>query len=135
MAPVVAAAEARHEGDVEVVTFDVTDDPQLARELGIRAVPTYIARTTRGEVARRVGRISAGELDALFAAARDEAPAPGRISRSDRLLPLGAAAALVAAGVAASVPALVVVGVLAGAFGAWDLVVPRGTGVRRGTVT
>lgn len=122
MAPVVAAAAARHDGAVDVVDVDVTDDPDLARRLGIRAVPTYIARNTGREVARRVGRLSAGELDALFAAAHHPSPVMGRVSRTDRVLRLGTAGALVGAGVAAAAPALVVLGVLVGVFGLWDLV-------------
>jgi hypothetical protein len=125
MAPVVAAAAARHAQHVDVVTVDVTDDPELARELEVRAVPTYIARTPTGEVARRVGRISPRDLDALFAAASFEAPTRWRISRTDRVLRFGAAAVLAFAGVAASVPALIVAGILVGTFGAWDLVARR----------
>lgn len=124
MAPVVAAAAARHEGEVGVIAVDVTDDPELARELGIRAVPTYIARTPGGEVARRVGRLSGRELDALFAAARHEAPVARRVSIADRVLRLGTAAVLVGAGVAVSAPMLVAIGVLVAAFGMWDLI-PR----------
>lgn len=121
MAPVVAAAAERHRGQVEVVTLDVTDGAEAARELGIRAVPTYIACSPDGEVARRVGRITAGELDVLFAAARRREPVSHRISTADRVLRHATATALAGSGVAARAPALIVIGTLVAAFGLWDL--------------
>jgi RNA polymerase sigma-70 factor, ECF subfamily len=125
MAPVVAAAAERHAGTVALVAVDVTGDPETARSLGVRGVPTYIARSPRGEVARRTGRMSPAELDALFTAAGAAAPRPGRIGRHDRRLRLGAALVLGAVGIAAASVPLVVIGAGVAALGVWDLVVPR----------
>ena len=91
----------------------------------MRGVPTYIAHRDGVEVARKTGRMSGHELDSLFAAAVSGAGGASRITRADRALRLGAAAAFAVVGITASSLPLLGLGVMAAAYGAWDLLSPR----------
>jgi thioredoxin-like negative regulator of GroEL len=124
MAPLVESATRTHDGVVAVVPVDASGDPERARQLGVRGVPTYIARHDGVEVARTTGRMSGRELDTLFAAAASGAGGASRTTRADRALRLAAAAAFAAVGVVASSVPLLCLAVLVAAYGVWDLVVP-----------
>jgi len=125
MKPVVEATARAFEGRVAVVALDAATDPARAADLGIRGVPTYVARTDGAEVMRRVGRMSATDLDGLFTAAIEGVATSVRMSRGDRALRLVVAGAFAVAGLATSTPALLVLGGVVGVFGVWDLLTGR----------
>jgi thiol-disulfide isomerase/thioredoxin len=128
MAPLIDAAERRFASQVSVARLDAAADLGAARELGVMAVPTFIARHDGVEVARRTGRMSPDELDAMFEAAASGARGAPGATRADRVLRLGAAAALGVGGLATGTVALLAAAALVGLYGVWDLLTPHRRG-------
>lgn len=69
IAPHVAALEQEFAGRVDVWRVDVDEDPDAARELGVRGVPTLVVLAGGREVLRRSGFAAPGALRTLFRAA------------------------------------------------------------------
>ena len=61
MEPLVDAATQDHAESVTVVAVDASADLDRARDLGVRGVPTFIARPDGADVSRRIGRLSSDE--------------------------------------------------------------------------
>jgi hypothetical protein len=108
MQPAIDSVAATYKADVDLVTIDISIDPDAARSLGVKGTPTLIGIQNGEEVFRHTGRLTRVDLEHLFSAlARDESP---RRINSDLVLRLGAGAVLMVLGVAAG-PVCPLVGV------------------------
>jgi thioredoxin-like negative regulator of GroEL len=58
----VEQAASEFAGRLKVVTVNVDDAPTTAKALGVQVVPTLVVRHDGGEVAHRVGTLSAAAL-------------------------------------------------------------------------
>ncbi|MCB2223432.1 MAG: thioredoxin family protein [Actinobacteria bacterium] len=109
LAPVVERVSSGYP-DVTVERFDVTADPQRARNLGVRATPTLIGYDGADETVRVTGGRSRAEMESLFDALRAGSPAASGPSGLDVRLRLLAGIALLGAGVAAG-PSWILIGI------------------------
>ena len=125
MKPIVDQVGRDFAGDVELVAIDASLDPEAAAELGVRGVPTYIARQDGREVARHTGRMDPPQMRALFGAAVSGDSVEATLGATDRGLRLAAAAVFGVSGVATSTWALIALGAGALVFATWDLVARR----------
>jgi thioredoxin len=115
MAPALARVSEEFGGRVDVWKLDAGQDPASARALGVFGVPTLIVYRQGQELARRTGAQPEEAIRALFsAAASGAAPTRSGLPNGERLLRLGAAFALAAAGWALgpSLPLLAIAGVV-----------------------
>lgn len=55
-------------GDVEIQFFDIDDQPELAREFGVRGIPTLVLMKDGEEFARTTGVKTADQLTAFVGA-------------------------------------------------------------------
>ncbi len=100
MAPVLERVQQEYAGRVDVLKLNADDDPDAVRALGVLGIPTLIVFRGGREVARRTGAPPAETIRALFEAALSPEPtARIGLAPAERLLRLGAAAALFGLGV------------------------------------
>jgi len=81
LAPVVAVMEDEFRGRVDVVRIDVDAEPNLAKEAGVRGVPTLIAYAKGKEVRRHSGGLDKEGLRTFFKSATGEARASEPVGR------------------------------------------------------
>lgn len=99
MEPMVDVAASRFVGGVFVEKVNADEQPERVRELKVRAIPTLIALHGDREIARLTGAQSQEAITGLFAVcAGDLERAPRRLSRTDGLIRITAAVALVMVG-------------------------------------
>ena len=122
--PTVAEVASSFQESVGFREIDATTDRQATIRYRIKGVPTFITTRDDEELGRFVGPRSRDEITRMFTSARAGTRTRTTISRLDRTLRLGVAAAFAAAAVVASAPVLWVFAVGAAAFGVWDLVRP-----------
>ena len=60
LSKIIDGAAGKHSVDIEVV--DVDENPDLAKQYGIRGVPTMVKLNEGLEVARKVGMVSEADL-------------------------------------------------------------------------
>ena len=117
MEPHLKDVAATHEGEVELIRIDASDEPDTAAALGIRGTPTLIGYREGEEVFRSVGRLTKGELDQLFASI-GRGTAPPRLGMQSVVIRVGAGVAIMVVGLASGpVMPLVAIGAVATAFG------------------
>jgi len=75
LAPRVRAMEAEFEGRVDVVRVDVDAEADLAKDAGVRGVPTLVAFKDGTEVRRNSGAVDDEGLRTFFRSALGEVPA------------------------------------------------------------
>lgn len=64
MKPVFEAAEKEYEGKVLFLTVDVDENPELAQQFNVSAIPTLVFANAKGEeLNRHTGYMAAEELD------------------------------------------------------------------------
>ena len=112
------------EGHVQFCEIDAATNGQAAKLYNVRGVPTLIALRDDEELGRFVGARSRDDIAGMFASARAGESTRTTISRSDRTLRLGVAAAFGVVAVIASAPVLWVFAAGAAVFGIWDLIRP-----------
>jgi len=61
--PVLDQLARSRAGELVVLKLDIDDDPDAARRLGVRGVPTFILFQGGREVGRRSGALPLSELD------------------------------------------------------------------------
>lgn len=106
LSPRIDQAAGEFAGDVEVVRIDVDREPDLAREAGVRGVPTLVAFHGGAEVSRHVGSLDPEGIHRFFRTALDPSLRPASTGPAWWHLP---AKFVVAAGllaVAGAVPGL-----------------------------
>lgn len=81
ISPHVDAVAKEFEGRVDVVRVDVDAEPELAREAGVRGVPTLVAYRGGAEVRRHSGMLGRDGLATLFRSALDEAPSTAPVGK------------------------------------------------------
>ena len=69
MAPVLERLAARRAGEIVVVKVDVDRHPELARDFGVRGVPTFVVVHKGAERGRTAGAMNESDF-ALWAASR-----------------------------------------------------------------
>lgn len=77
ISPHVDAVAKEFEGRVDVVRVDVDAQPELAREAGVRGVPTLVVYRDKAEIRRQSGMLGRDGLETLFRSAAGEVP-PGQ---------------------------------------------------------
>lgn len=122
--PTAVGVASSFEGDVEFREIDATVNSQAAKMYNVRGVPTLIALRDDEELGRFVGARSHDEIAGMFSSVSAGERTRQTISRSDRTLRLGVAAAFGVAAVIASAPILWVFAGGAAVFGVWDLIRP-----------
>jgi len=75
LAPRVEAMEAEFQGQVEVVRVDVDREPDIAKDAGVRGVPTLVAFKDGAEVRRNSGAMDNDGLRTFFRSALGEVSA------------------------------------------------------------
>lgn len=94
--------ESEYTGQVAVLRVNVDESLELARSLGVLAIPTLMVYREGKPVSRIIGAQSSANLRRLFEAAlRNEAPQM-QLGTADRFLRLGIGTVLVAAGLTVS---------------------------------
>ena len=121
-----AAVDVAHsfDGDVQFREIDASTNTGAAKLYKVRGVPTFVALRDDEELGRLVGARSRNEIASMFASVSAGERTRQTISRPDRTLRLGVAAAFGAAAVVASTPILWLFAAGAAAFGVWDLIRP-----------
>jgi thioredoxin 1 len=96
LAPVVDRMEQEFAGRATVVRIDVDAEPELAKEAGVRGVPTLVAYRDGTEVRRHTGGLDTNGLRTFFQSALGEVPATKPVGKPAWHLAakLGAAMAL-----------------------------------------
>ncbi|RME87446.1 MAG: thioredoxin [Anaerolineae bacterium] len=119
--PVLEALGREYVGRVDFQAVNADEHPDLARELGIFAIPTLLVFRNGRETARLIGAKGAAEYRDLFEAlaAGEDAPRP-RLSPLDRLLRLGSGAALLLVGAMTGTWWLAFLGALLAFLGVYD---------------
>ena len=122
--PTAVDVASSFDGDVEFREINASSDSQATKVHKVRGVPTFIALSDNEELGRFVGARSRDEIAGMFASVKAGKKTRQTISRPDRTLRLGVAAAFGAAAVIASAPVLWVFAGGAAVFGVWDLIRP-----------
>jgi thioredoxin 1 len=122
--PTASDVAASFDGEVRFREIDASTDRQAAKRHNIRGVPTLIALRDDEELGRLVGARSRDEIAGMFASVHAGQRTRQTISRTDRTLRLGVAAAFGVAAIVASAPVLWVFAGGAAIFGVWDLIRP-----------
>lgn len=81
ISPHVDAVAKEFQGRVEVVRVDVDVQPELAREAGVRGVPTLVVYRDGAEVRRHSGMLGREGLATLFRSALDQASSAEPVGR------------------------------------------------------
>jgi thioredoxin 1 len=99
MRPAIDKAAAKYSAQVNLLSLDVEENPDMARTLGVRSIPTLIVMRQGNEIARRTGIQSPEQVEALFGAALSgSALMPGSLPAGRRLWRLLAGGGLILAG-------------------------------------
>ena len=122
--PTAVDVASSFDGSVEFREIDATANRRAASLYNIRGVPTFIALRDDEELGRYVGARSRDELTKMFTSASEGTRTRTTISRPDRMLRLGVAAAFAIAAVATGTPVLWVFAAGASVFGTWDAIRP-----------
>jgi len=122
MEPILAELAERHAGEVTLTRVDASTETERVAELRVRAVPTFVVMHDGVELGRLTGALDRAGLERLFTEAAAGRASRRRLSGTDRLLRLGAAAALGVAAVLTGTPILGIVAAGVGLSGFWDLV-------------
>jgi thioredoxin-like negative regulator of GroEL len=122
--PTAVEVASSFEEDVRFREVDASTDREAVKRYSIRGVPTLLALRDDEELGRFLGARSHDEIAAMFASASVGERTQKTISRTDRMLRLGVAAAFGAAAVIAGAPVLWVFAAGAAVFGVWDLIRP-----------
>lgn len=125
VAPLVDQVAQRYP-NVDLLTVDVEEPGD--RPVPVKGVPTLAALAANGEpVGHKIGSVTEAEIVQLFEGATTASRVRGTVDSTTRLIRIGAAAALLLLGATSSAPALIVIGIGAGIWGTYDLVVPPRT--------
>lgn len=81
LAPRVDAMEEEFRGKVDVVRIDVDAEPDVAKDAGVRGVPTLVAFKDGAEVRRNSGAMDKEGLRTFFRSALGEVPATEPVGR------------------------------------------------------
>lgn len=120
MNPVVRAAADTYSSNVELVEVDVAKNRELAEHHEVRSVPTFVAIHDGAVAGRAVGVQSRAGIGEVFAGAEAGQVRSIPLSTTERLMRLGAAAAVGAIAFVAGQP-LLLLGVIAfTALAFWD---------------
>ena len=122
--PTAADVASSFDGEVQYREIDASTDHQATDLHRVRGVPTLVALRDDEEMGRLVGARSRDEIAGMFASVKAGERTRQTISRPDRTLRLGVAAAFGAAAVMASAPVLWVFAAGAAIFGVRDLIRP-----------
>jgi hypothetical protein len=122
--PTAVDVASSFDGTVQFREIDASANAQAAKFYNVRGVPTLIALRDDEELGRFVGARSREEIAGMFQAASVGERTRPTISRPDRMLRLGVAAAFGVAALLASTPVLWVFAAGAAVFGVWDLIRP-----------
>ena len=120
MTPVVRAAAGEYDSDVELIEVDVATNRDLVERHSVRSVPTFVAIHDGVVAGRAVGAQSRKGIGEVFAGAIDGQVRSIPLSTADRLMRLGAAAAVGAIAYIAGQPLLYLVVFALVAFAFWD---------------
>lgn len=120
MTPVVQATAGEYDSDVELVEVDVASNRGLAELHSVRSVPTFVAIHDGVVAGRAVGAQSRRGIGEVFAGAADGQVRSIPLSPTERLMRLGAAAAVGAIAYIAGQPLLYLAVIALVAFGFWD---------------
>ena len=66
MAPILDEVARRRQGELLVTKLDTDRNPHTGQRFGVRGIPTLIVFRDGKEVARKVGAVPPGELDAFL---------------------------------------------------------------------
>ena len=120
MTPVVRATAGEYESEVELVEVDVASNRDLAELHSVRSVPTFVAIHDGVVAGRAVGAQSRSGIGEVFAGAADGQVRSIPLSPTERLMRLGAAAAVGAIAYIAGQPLLYLAVIVLVAFAFWD---------------
>lgn len=120
MTSVVRAAADAYRSSVELVEVDIASSRELAERHSVRSVPTFVAIHDGAVAGRAVGAQSRAGVSAVFAGADAVQMRPIPLSTTERLMRLGAAAAVGAIAYIAGQPLLLLVVAALAAFALWD---------------
>jgi thioredoxin-like negative regulator of GroEL len=112
------------EGEVELREIDTSTNREESRRHNVRGVPTLVAIRDDELLGRFVGARSRDEIAGMFTSVSAGERTRQMISRPDRTLKLGIAAAFGIAAIATGTPILGVFAAGATFFGVWDLIRP-----------
>jgi len=123
MAPILKEVEAVYKGRVDLWRINSDENPELVRGLGVMGIPSVIGYNQAKVVVRRTGAQSKPNLEAIFAAVEKNEPLKFTISRIDRIVRIGAGAALMLGGAFSSNLSyfLLAVGVILVLYGIYDV--------------
>ena len=122
--PTAVDVASSFDGDVKFLEIDASANSQARKLHNVRGVPTMIALRNDQEAGRFVGARSRDEIEGMFVSLSAGETIRQTISRPDRTLRLGVAAAFAIAAVVAAAPALWAFAAGAAVFGVWDLIRP-----------
>ena len=122
--PTVADVASTFAGEVQFREIDASADRQAAKLYNVKGVPTFIALRDDEELGRLVGARSRDDIAGMFSSVSAGERTRQTISRPDRMLRLGVAAAFGVGALVASAPVLWVFAGAAAIFGTWDLIRP-----------
>ena len=98
MAPTLKEVEAIYKGRVDLWRINSDQNPELLRSLGVMGIPSMIGYNQGKEIVRRTGAQSRPNLEAVFAAVEKNEPPKFKLSWVDRIVRIGAGAALMVIG-------------------------------------
>ncbi len=120
MSPFVEGLATEYEGRVHTTRIDSSMDPERARSMNVRGVPTLIVVADGVESGRVIGAQTPGALRRFYDNAVEGEVRRRELTSTDRLLRIGAAAAFAAFAVATGEPFLWFFVVAALVFAFWD---------------
>ena len=120
MTPVVRATAGEYGPEVELVEVDVATNRDLAGLHSVRSVPTFVAIHDGIVAGRAVGAQSRNGISEVFAGAVDGQVRSIPLSPTERLMRLGAAAAVGAIAYTAGQPLLYLAVFALAVFAFWD---------------
>jgi len=120
MTPVVRATAGEYGPDVELVEVDVATNRDLADRHSVRSVPTFVAIHDGIVAGRAVGAQSRNGIGEVFAGAIDGQARSIPLSPTERVMRLGAAAAVGAIAYIAGQPLLYLAVFALVVFAFWD---------------
>ena len=82
LAPHLAVVEKEFAGEVEVVRIDVDAEPAIAKEAGVRGVPTLVVYRDGAELRRHGGKLDQEGLRTLFRSATGQASPTAAVSKA-----------------------------------------------------
>lgn len=120
MTPAVRATAGEYASDVELVELDVASNRDLAELHSVRSVPTFVAVHDGVVAGRAVGAQSRNGIGEVFAGAINGQVRSTPLSTTERLMRLGAAAAVGAIAYIADQPLLYLAVIALIVFAFWD---------------